>query len=142
MSNYSQPTITQKAEQLLANCESVQLASINNDGYPRICEMERVKSVGLSEIYFTTLKRSAKVAHFIANNKAGVSCSIDYDSVSLVGIIEVIENMSIKKQIWQGEHERRFENDDFGNPKYCILKFTAFEATLFIDGEKHYIKPI
>ena len=126
----------QKAVALLERCDSVQLASVTPDGYPRICEMERVKSVGLSKIYFTTLKSSAKVKHFAANNKAGVSWCADFDSVSLVGTIEIIEDIDVKKEIWQGEHERRFAVDENGLPKYCILKFVATEAVTFINGEK------
>ena len=133
-------TTAQKAAALLERCESVQLASVTPDGYPRICEMERVKSVGLSEIYFTTLKSSAKVAHFATNNKAGVSYSVDYDSVSLMGAVEIIEDMSVKKAVWQGEHERRFAVDEDGLPKYCILKFVATEAVTFLDGEKTALK--
>lgn len=39
-----------KAINLLKKCESVELASINEDGYPRICEMERMLPDGIERI--------------------------------------------------------------------------------------------
>ena len=128
--------IRKKAINMLEQCESVQLASINDSGYPRICEMEKVKAIGFSEIYFTTLVKSEKIKHFSENNKAGVSYCIDNDSVSLVGEIEIIEDLSVKKSIWQGAHVHRFIENEDSSPKYCILKFKAHKAVFFIDGEK------
>ncbi len=127
---------TKKAIDLLGECDSVQLASISLKGYPRICEMEVAKFIGLSEMYFTTLVDSAKIKHFQSNCKAGVSYCVDYDSVSLVGEVEVIHDMDMKKALWTNGHERRFVENEDGTPKYCILKFRTVEATLFIDGEK------
>jgi len=98
--------------------------------------MEKVKNNGLARIYFTTLKKSTKVKHFADNNKASVCYCVDGDSVSLVGEIEIIEDISVKKEIWQGDNERRFVEDEDGFPKYCILKFNSIEVTMFIDGEK------
>ena len=127
---------TKKAIQLLEGCDSIQLASINLDGYPRICEMEVLKFNGLSEIYFTTLVNSAKVKQYQSNAKAGVAYSVDYDSVSLVGEVDVVCDMDMKKALWINDHTRRFVENEDGTPKYCILKFKTVAATFFIDGEK------
>ena len=120
----------------MKTCDSVQLAAINAQGYPRVCEMELLKSAGLSELFFTTLVQSAKVAHYGQNSRAGVSYSSGCDSVSLVGEVEVIHDPDVKKQLWTNGHERRFVNNADGTPKYCILKFRTIEAAVFIDGEK------
>ena len=124
-----------RAKKILSEREFVSLACVNREGYPRVCEMEVVKAVGLSEIYFTTVKKSEKVIHFRANDKAGVSFSGDADSVSLIGHVEIVEDMETKKAIWQGGHTKRFVEEN-GEPKYCILKFKTAEGRFLVDGEK------
>jgi len=97
--------------------------------------MEKIKASGLSEIYFTTLKESAKVKHFSQNNKAGVSFCIGYDSVSLMGEIEIIDDINVKKAVWKGGRlEHRLTEDKCH--KYCVLKFKTTEFTLYIDNKK------
>ncbi len=125
-----------RAVQLLEKCDSVQLAAINWQGYPRVCEMERVKSVGLSELFFTTPAVSAKVAYYMKNKKAGVSYCFGGDSVSLVGSVEIVRDMETKKEVWQNGHEHRFATNNDGTPKYCLLKFTTAGASVFMDGKK------
>lgn len=122
------------AAELLEQCESVQLASVNENGYPCVREMEKLKAVGISEVYFFTQKKSRKVRHFLANNKAGVSYCVESDSVSLTGHVEVIEDAEMKNKLWQGRYERLFANDSDGSPKYCILRFRTSEARLFINN--------
>jgi len=129
----------ERAQDLLNACESIPLASITQNGYPRICEMEVVKTNGFLEIYFTALKKSKKVKHFRANDKASVSFYGDYDSLSLIGHIQIIEDIETKKTIWQGEHERRFAEKS-GEPLFCILRFRAIEGRFFVGGVKRTYK--
>lgn len=67
--------IEEKATALLEKCQVVTLASINENGYPRICSITKVKENGFLEIYFFTSKRShinGKATHFGNNKKASV----------------------------------------------------------------------
>ena len=122
-----------KAINLLKKCESVELASINEDGYPRICEMERMLSDGIERIYFTTKITSNKVRHFYENKKAGIGYCIDDDCVSLTGDIDIITDIFEKKRLWNRERTKHLLDDEKGS-QYCILCFKAIKATIFIDG--------
>lgn len=73
-----------KAAELLAKCEVVTLASITEDGYPRICVMAKVKTEGIRTIWMATSSRSAKTGHFQNNPKAS-SLLFDGGSVTLLG---------------------------------------------------------
>lgn len=120
------------AEEILKKSESVSLASITEDGFPRICEMEKVVTDGLNHIYFVTLKSSDKVKHFRRNSKSSVCFSLDDDSVSLIGHIEIIETEDEKQRILPTEYVERLRKK--GSSRYCILHFTTVEAKAFIDG--------
>ena len=111
-----QSEIEKKAVTLLEQCESVHLASITEEGYPRICRMEKVKADSFWELYFTTRTNANKVRHFLTNEKACVyyDYALGNDSVSLMGKIEIIGDETVKKEIWNGKHERRLSSPGIG----------------------------
>ncbi|MCF4151056.1 pyridoxamine 5'-phosphate oxidase family protein [Dethiosulfovibrio sp. F2B] len=124
--------IVNLAENLMAKSEVVTLASVNENGFPRICAMANVKSEGIKTIWMATGTHSRKTAHFLKNPKASVCTYSGGDSLTLVGNISVISDKEIKHDLWQDwfiEHFPKGEDD----PEYCVLKFEAKEATIYID---------
>lgn len=82
-----------KAAALLDRCSTVTLASVNENGYPRICTITKQKNDGFRAIYFVSSKRPAlngKVSHFENNPKASVCYSQNTDNVTLIGYIEFV----------------------------------------------------
>lgn len=57
--------IEEKAAALLERCEVLSLASINEDGFPRICVMSKAGSEGIRRVFFATGTSSHKTAHFM-----------------------------------------------------------------------------
>lgn len=134
--------IEEKAICLLDKCNIVTLASINENGYPRICTISKQKSIGFKEIYFITSKRSelnGKATHFEKNPKASVCYCMEGDSVTLIGNIELIENKELQKVLWN-ESDRRFFKKGTDDPKFRLLKFSTIEATFWIEGKFRTIK--
>jgi general stress protein 26 len=127
--------IEDKAERLLEKCGAVTLASVNENGYPRICTVTKLKANGFTEIYFQTSKRSeyhGKATHFQNNPKASVCYSLGGDSVTLVGDIEIISDLEIKKEFEQ-YCDRRFFKKGIADPRHILLRFRANEATFWIE---------
>lgn len=102
------------ADALLEQLESVQLASVTDEGYPRACEMQLREHDGLKWFTFITRCGSQKALHFLANPKAGVSFCVGDDCASLIGAVELL-----------AEEPR---------PGYCVLRFTTLGGKLFLDG--------
>ena len=126
------------ANDLLINSESIQLASVCEDGFPRICEMEKIRGESFLEIAFVTFKNSEKVKHFAKNNKVSIGYSDDNNSVSLMGYIEMYEIEKIKEIIKNSMiHERWFNKNQDGNYAYCLLIFKTKKAKVFIQ-QKHW----
>lgn len=129
--------IEEKASLLLEKCDVVTLASINEKGYPRICAVSKIKSNGFSEIYFITSKRShlnGKATHFRNNPKASVCYYLGGDSVSLIGTVEMIEDLGEKRK-FESACDRRFFKNGVDDPKCVILQFRPIEATFWIEGK-------
>jgi len=134
--------IEQKAADLLDKCSTVTLASVNENGYPRICTLTKQKNEGFKFIYFTSSKRSelnGKITHFENNPKASVCYGIDNDSVTLIGNIEFIEDKILQQEVWNDSDFRFFKNG-VNDPKYRLIRFSTIEATFWIEGRFRTVK--
>ena len=131
-------TILNNANGILNKCESIQLASITEEGFPRICEMEKINAENIYEIIMATGNNSQKTNHFIKNNKASIGFSDGNNSISLMGFIEIINIENIKEKIENSiDPERWFEKNKNGEYYFCALKFKLKKARLFINGKQY-----
>ena len=119
---------------LRANSAIAYLASVNEEGYPRICVLGKLKSEGIRKVYVATGMRGTKVKHFQANPKASVCTWKDGNSITLIGTVQVTQDHAILEEMWLDWFIQHFPGG-IDDPNYCILDFTAEEATLWIDGE-------
>jgi len=121
--------LLKKAAKLVSEAETATLSSIDENGYPRAVEMANIKTESLNVIYFATGTDSRKVKHYMTNPKASVSFN---GGVSLIGEIKIIEDATLKKELWQEWFINHFPKG-VEDPNYCILKFTSKEAVIYID---------
>ncbi len=129
--------IESKADLLLKEVHTVTLASVNENGYPRICSMTKASDNGFRELYFITSKRSqlqGKATHFENNSKASVCYFKGADSVTLVGEVDFVKDEVLKEKLWL-ESDRQFFSKGIADPKFRLLKFTTSEATFWIEGK-------
>ena len=82
-------------------CEVVTLASINEEGYPRVCVISKIKTEGIRTIWMATGTHSAKTGHFRQNPKASVCYFLGGDSVTLLGEVEIVRDAAVKRELWQ-----------------------------------------
>ena len=126
--------IIKKAAELLEKCEDITLASINENGYPRVCVLSKIKSVGINKFWVATGTVSEKVKHFKENPKASACFYNGGDSVTLIGKITIKQDPAIKTEMWLDWFINHFPGG-IDDPNYCILEFESEEATLWIDRE-------
>lgn len=129
--------LEEKANALLEKCDVLELASINENGYPRICAISKVRDNGFSEIYFMTSKRShlnGKATHFENNTKASVCYHLGGDSVTLIGNVEIVKDMDEKRK-FSDDCDKRFFKKGIEDSKCYVLKFRTIEATFWIEGK-------
>lgn len=122
-----------KAEDMLNSCQTVEFATINEQGFPRVCTLSKIKSEGWGVIYFATAVSSVKVRCLLKNPKSSACYHLGNNSQTLLGYAEVLTDAKIKSELWQDWFINHFKGVD--DPDYCIVKFTAEQATLWYDGE-------
>ncbi len=113
------------------------IASIDQNGFPNQKAMLRPrKTDGVKTFYFSTNTSSMRVAQYRDNPKASIyfyhKGIVKYEGVMLTGTMEVLEDMSIRKELWQ-IGDKMFYPQGVTDPDYCILKFTAQEGRYYCD---------
>ena len=88
-------SLKEKAKALLQQCEVVTLTSINKEGYPRPVPLSKIKTEGLTTIWFATGNSSAKTKDFRSNPKAGICFYKEGNSVAMTGEVEVVSDLSL-----------------------------------------------
>lgn len=128
--------IEAEANELLDRCDTLSLASVNEQGYPRICTVSKFKAESFREMYFISSKRSktnGKITHFESNDKASVCYTSGNDSVTLIGKIEFVTDRALAETLWR-ESDRHFFAKGVDDPKFRLLRFRTIEATFWING--------
>lgn len=126
--------IEKKAAELLEKCETVTLCSVTEEGYPRPCVVSKLRSYGFRTFFIGTSLDGRKTVQFQNNSKAGASFELDHDSVTMIGTVTVHTDRRALDACWQDWMEEHFEGGR-ADPNYCILQFTAEEATFWIGQE-------
>lgn len=126
--------LIERAEKLLEGCEVVLLSSVTGEGYPRPCILSKIRTDGIRSLWVATGSNSQKTCHFRGNPKAGVCYMQGGDSVTMLGRVTVLEDQATKDEMWQDWFIDHFPGGQ-KDPGYCVLRFDAREATIWIDQE-------
>ena len=109
------------------------ISSIDEEGFPNTKAMlQPRKRNGIKEIFFSTNTSSLKVETFRSNPKACVYfCdSRFFRGVMLKGLIEVIEEQSVKDMLWQTGDYMYYPKGQT-DPDYCVLKLTVISGRYY-----------
>lgn len=126
--------LLKKAEEVLARCEDVTVASVNAEGFPRPVPVSIMKTAGCNEVWMSTGADSIKTIEFQANPKAGLCYSSNGDSVAMRGKVEVVTDDELRKEMWKDWMINHF-TDGPTDPNYVLLKFLGTDATIWIENE-------
>lgn len=132
--NCEKERFLKKAEEVLARCEEVTIASVNAEGFPRPVPMAIMKAIGCNEIWMSTGADSVKTIEFLANPKAGLCYSSNGDSVAFRGTVEIVTDDEARKEMWKDWMINHFPAGPT-DPNYVLLRFVGKDATIWIDNE-------
>ena len=103
------------------------ISSIDENGFPNTKAMlAPCKRDGIKTFYWHTNSPSKRIKQYRENSKA---CIYFYDKrffrgVMLKGIMEVLDDKKIKKEIWKDEYSQYYTGGKDGGD-FIIIKFTA-----------------
>ena len=112
------------------------IASVDGEGFPNMKAMLMPRKIEGNDFYFTTNTSSNRVAQYRQNPKASIYFYhmgiVRYEGVMLLGTMEVLEEASIKREIWRSG-DQMFYPKGLDDPDYCVLKFTAAKGRHYCD---------
>ena len=111
---------------------------IDGNGFPRPVAIDVLRHDGIATLWMTTSLSSEKVKHLRKEPKAGICYVHEADSVTLTGTAEIIDDMETRHAFWKDFMAHYFPKGP-DDPDYCILRFEAAEATLWIDRKFEHI---
>ena len=112
---------------LIDNQNVAFISSVDEDGFPNTKAMlPPVKRDGIKTFYWHTNSPSMRVRQYRNNPKACVYfCDKRFfRGVMLKGTMEVVDDESVKREIWKDEFSMYYKNGCDGGD-FIILKFTA-----------------
>ncbi|GHT37258.1 pyridoxamine 5'-phosphate oxidase [Bacteroidia bacterium] len=125
----------EKLEKFVAGQKTALVGSVDSEGIPNIKAMLLAKKrEGMKVFYFSTNTSSMRAGQFRENPKASIyfyhKGLFKYEGVMLKGVMEVLEDDNIKRELWQ-RGDKMFYPQGVTDPDYCILKFTAKEGRYY-----------
>ena len=126
--------ITKKANQMIQTFESASFGVIDENGYPSVSAISLCYPETISELHFTTTLDSNKTKRLQQNNKASINCYSDMNNITLVGEANILTDQASKSKYWQDWFIHIYPGGKT-DPNYCVIKFTAKHASLWIDDE-------
>ncbi len=119
--------LTESLEKLIDKQSVSFISSVDKDGFPNTKAMlAPVKREGVKTFYWHTNSPSMRVKQYRDNPKACIYFCDEpaFRGVMLKGIMEVIDDPAVRKEIWKDEFSMYYEGGIDGGD-FIVLKFTA-----------------
>lgn len=128
-----------KAAGIMRNAETATIAVIDENGFPKASTISNIKTDGTKLAWFSTGLRSVKVRGLLKNNKCSVCYTDGNNNVTLQGTAEILTDPDTKRRLWLDWYINHFPGG-IEDPNYCILRFTAKKAVLWIDSTEEELE--
>lgn len=110
------------------------LALIDLDGYPTASTITASKTDGINWITFCTGLGGTRTNRINKCNRASVCFNAGDYNITLVGTIEILTDLDVKKEMWYEGLKNHFKGPE--DPNYCVLRFNTERYNLFIDWKE------
>ena len=104
------------------------IGSVDEEGFPNIKAVFVPRKIEGNCYYFSCNTSAMRSQQYLTNPKASLYFyhrgRFKYEGIMLVGTMEILQDIEIKKEIWQSG-DTMYYPEGVGDPDYCVLKFTA-----------------
>ncbi|MCL2371475.1 pyridoxamine 5'-phosphate oxidase family protein [Candidatus Saccharibacteria bacterium] len=107
------------------------LALIDESGCPTASTLTIAKAHGIKWLTFTTSPDSNKAQRITKDSRASVCLASSEYNITLVGKIEIIDDIEAKKDNWMPLMENGAHWTSPEDPNFCLLRFTTERYNIF-----------
>ena len=103
------------------------VGSVNRNNAPNIKAMVVARREGLKTFYFASNNSAMRTEQYQHNNSACIyfKGGLIYKGLMLEGSMEILNDETSKKLIWERGMKNIYKNGGINDPDYCVLRFTA-----------------
>jgi len=123
-----------KVNQIIKTCDAAYLGVIDENGCPHVSTVSTIKPENIFTAYFATGTGANKTKRLLQDKRASVCYRAGGNNITLVGEAEILTDQETKSHCWLDWFINHFPGGET-DPNYCIVKFTAKRASLWIDSE-------
>lgn len=110
------------------------LALMDLDGYPTASTITASKAKGIKWLTFCTGLGSIRTNRIDKCNRASVCFNAKDYNITLVGTMEIVTDLDIKKEMWYKGLTNHFTGPE--DPNYCVLRFNTQRYNLLVDWKE------
>ena len=111
------------------------LALINENGYPTASTVTIARADGINWLTFATGPSSNKAERIRKCNRASVCIASDEYNITLVGTIEIVDSLEVKKDSWCEPMNDGAHWSGYDDPNFCVLRFKTESYNLFFAND-------
>ena len=112
------------------------LSLIDEEGYPTTSTLTIVKADGIKWLTFATSPDDNKAKRIEKCSRASVCINSSEYNITLVGTIEIVTDMEIKKDMWLEPMNGSEHWTGYDDPNFCVLRFTTERYNLYVGYEE------
>ena len=110
------------------------LALVDLDGYPTASTITASKANCIKWLTFCTGLGSIRTNRIDKCNRASVCFNAEDYNITLVGTMEIVTDLDIKKEMWYEGLTNHFSGPE--DPNYCVLRFNTQRYNLLVDWKE------
>lgn len=126
--------IFKKASDIVDMGENAYFSYMDEKGYPHTATRSKIKSEGIMSCYFSTNLSGDMAKAIRRDSRSSVCFHSNNNNITLMGDAEIIEDLSIKKDLWIEWFINHYP-DGPTDPEYCVIIFTTKSVSLWVDRE-------
>ncbi|MCL2588298.1 MAG: pyridoxamine 5'-phosphate oxidase family protein [Oscillospiraceae bacterium] len=112
----------------------VVLSLIDENGYPTAAAITIARADGINWLTFVTLPDSNKAQRIARCKRASVCLASSAYNVTLVGTIEIVDDIEVKKDSWFALMAHMWSGPE--DPAFCLLRFRTERYNLFFADDE------
>lgn len=129
--------VIKKIGDVIKGEEECYVGIIRQDGFPHVSTRSILLNEGIKNIYFSTGKDCNLANVLRKNNKASICVHNGSTNITIMGIVEFVDDMEVKKAAWHDWLIHHY-TEGVEDPNYTLMRFKAEKYSVWMDRETYY----
>ena len=118
------------------------LSLIDENGYPTASALTIARADGINWLTFATSPNSNKAARIAKCNRASVCIASSEYNVTLVGTVEAVTDLEVKKATWCSFMDGNDHWTGYDDPNYYVIRFNTERYNIYFAADDGFVEGV